>query len=125
MKQELEQALIKAYPHLYAEYNAPSSIGFSFGDGWFLLTEALSKKLEALILALPEEERKHYWARQTKEKFGMLRWYMSAQTAEMTQAIDEAEEQSAKTCERCGRPGEIRENNYWLRCECDVCLLLK
>jgi len=130
MKKELEETLIKAYPNLYVSAIDPSSkslmrFGFSYGDGWFLLTEALSAKLEAMILALPEEERGKYKASQCKEKFGMLRWYMSAETDEMTQAINEAEEQSAKTCERCGRPGTIVPSGGWFRCQCDVCLLLK
>ena len=121
MKKELEQTLIKAYPNLYAEYKH----GFAVGDGWFLLIENLSKKLEALILELPETRRSDFRITQIKEKFGMLRCYMFLCTPEMDKIIQEAEAQSTKTCERCGRPGEIKENNYWLKCQCDVCMLLK
>jgi hypothetical protein len=122
MKKELEQELIKTYPNLYSELR----YGFEgIGDGWFLLIEALSKKLETMILALPEVERLKHRASQCKSKFATLRFYLSAGTSEMYDAIHEAEAQSAKTCEKCGRPGEIRQNNYWIRCECDVCVLLK
>ena len=129
MKKELEEILIKAYPNLYVDHDAPKTISLmSYGfpdDGWFLLIENLSKKLEALILAQPENERRKYRAVQAKSKFATLRFYMSAQTDEMREAINEAEAQSAKTCEKCGRPGEIVSSGGWLRCQCDVCRLLK
>ena len=50
------------------------SWGFECMDGWFLLLRNLSLGLEALILAMPEEERKPFRAAQVKEKFGTLRF---------------------------------------------------
>lgn len=112
MNKELDDKLVQAFPNLYADRNAPMNMtamcwGFEFGDGWKDIIWGLSEKLEAMILALPEEERKHYKASQCKEKFGSMRVYMTASTDEMEEAIDEAEMKSEKTCEICGKLGKI------------------
>ena len=58
---------------------------------------------------------------QMKEKYGTLRFYMNCETEEMSQAIAEAERESAHTCERCGSK-EGKLNRYgWVSCECDKC----
>lgn len=57
---------------------------------------------------------------QLKEKFGALRVYMSYYSKEIDDVIKEAEEKSRKTCESCGKPGEINEFG-WLSCLCDDC----
>lgn len=93
-------------------------IGIECGEGWFTLLRELSAKLEALIVRLPLDARKEYRAEQVKEKFGTLRFYMSALTDEMSEAIRVAEEASAKTCELCGAPGVLRSRG-WLKTLCD------
>lgn len=56
-------------------------------------------------------------ASQIKEKFGTLRFYMTHETPEMSTIIYNAERQSAKTCEECGKPGKLRgERWYYTRC---------
>jgi hypothetical protein len=90
-------------------------------NGWFQIIYDLSLKLEALILAIPdEEERVKYRAMQVKEKFGTLRFYMTAETEEMDKLIDEAESASVKTCEYCGQPGSLRTKG-WCFTLCDKC----
>lgn len=119
MKQELDDALCRDFPNLYRDryYAMPGEtlmcFGFECGDGWEPLIRRLSAKLEAMILATPKYERLVYRAFQVKEKFGTLRFYMAlGQTDEMTAVIREAEEESARTCERCGAPGSRRGRNY-------------
>ena len=34
---------------------------------------------------------------------------------------EEAEVESAKVCEFCGKPGRIRDNEYWMKTLCDEC----
>jgi len=94
--------------------------GFDTMDGWFDIIYRCSAKLEKMILALPEEERPHCRAVQVKEKFGGLRLYMSAETDEMSDAIEEAEREAEATCEYCGKPGKLREGG-WLFTLCDEC----
>lgn len=122
MKKELDDALVRDFPHLYKDRNAPMNVtcmcwGFP-GDGWEPIIRKLSEKLTELINHLPKE---YYYAVQVKEKFASLRFYMSATTEEMLDVIDEAEKESLKTCEYCGKPGEMRSDKFWLKTLCDEC----
>jgi hypothetical protein len=124
MTPELDEALVRDFPNLYRDRNASMQVtcmcwGFP-GDGWEPLIRELSEKLETMILALPEDGRHHVRASQVKEKFGTLRFYMSAETDEMSAAIREAERKSAVTCEICGQPGKSREGG-WILTLCDKC----
>ena len=60
---------------------------------------------------------------QVKEKFGVLRYYMSHGTEEMHDWISEAERKSARTCEDCGKPGKYRSDLGWYLTLCDDCHL--
>ena len=128
MKRELDEKLVKAFPLLYADRGADKRTtamcwGFSCNDGWFDIIWELSSKLEPLI---QEFAKKHpdvdYYPRasQVKEKYGGLCFYMTSATDEMWDLIHEAEEQSCKTCESCGKPGEQRGIG-WINTLCDVC----
>jgi len=57
---------------------------------------------------------------QIKEKFGTLRAYVNWSTPEFDKLIQEAENKSAITCERCGKEGRLR-NGSWLLTLCDDC----
>ena len=56
---------------------------------------------------------------QVKEKFGGLRFYLdSSATEKLHDAIRLAEDESYKTCELCGEPGEPRREG-WIKTLCD------
>jgi len=57
---------------------------------------------------------------QVKEKYGGLRFYMTAGNDEIYNLISKAEELSCKTCEECGSPGEERSGG-WIRTLCSDC----
>lgn len=125
MSPELDEKLCMRFPLLYADRHASMKTtcmcwGFECGDGWYELIKNLSLKLERVIESLPADQREHYRASQVKEKFGSLRVYLTASTEEMEDCILEAEEESARTCEDCGAPGELRSGG-WLRTLCDSC----
>lgn len=125
MRQDLDEALVRDFPNLYTDRNAPMSVtcmcwGFDVGDGWEPLVRELSAALEALIVKLPDGERENYRAMQVKEKFGGLRFYMTCSTDEMQALIDEAERKSYETCEACGQQGCVRKGS-WIRVRCDGC----
>lgn len=124
MKDKLDEALVKDFPNLYRDRHTDMMTtcmcwGFP-GDGWEPLIRKLSAKLEKLILDLPEDDRKECCASQVKEKFGTLRFYMSSSNKEMEALIDEAEAESAVTCEHCSAPGKLRQRSWWLTL-CDTC----
>ncbi len=82
------------------------------GDGWLPILDRLAGDLVLMG-----------WDRdlhQVKEKFGTLRFYIGAGTEEMEARIDQAEDESARTCERCGEPGELRRGG-WQKTLCDRC----
>lgn len=59
-------------------------------------------------------------AAQVKEKFGTLRFYMTTYDDEIENLICKAEVKSGKTCERCGKPGKLRDSGWWVTL-CDAC----
>lgn len=93
--------------------------GVSCGPGWYPILRDLDTDLRQLV--------PNYEVVQVKEKFGTLSFYIAAlenvtddQFTAVRERIRAAEEQSARTCERCGAPGSLREGP-WLRTLCDEC----
>lgn len=124
MRQDLDDALVRDFPLLYASRNDPMSCmgyGFSCGDGWEPLIRRMSATLEAEIAKQPDPSL--YRAEQVKEKFGLVRVYMSSSTPEMEAAIAAAELESSNACESCGKPGFMRNVGWWRHVSCDVCEL--
>lgn len=125
MKKELDDALVKDFPNLYADRRGDMRStcmcwGFDCGDGWEPLIRRCSEKLEKLILALPDPDTNMCKASQIKEKFGSLRFYMTGETDLMSEAIREAEKESMVTCEECGSPGSLKGFG-WVKTLCDSC----
>ncbi|KZV77303.1 hypothetical protein PENSPDRAFT_660526 [Peniophora sp. CONT] len=114
MRAKLTQALFAAYPALYrgrvlSVRENLMSYGFACGDGWYPIIDRLSTTLTRHIGELPVEKRDDYYAFQVKEKFGALRFYMTRSTQEMEDAISAAAQESLRTCEECGEPGETND----------------
>lgn len=86
--------------------------GFECGDGWYDLIAECGAKIHAIDPSVRVE--------QVKEKFGTLRFYVSHYPAGVHEAVCEAEQRSAVTCEDCGAAGELRQGG-WLRTLCDGC----
>jgi hypothetical protein len=128
MRKNLDAYLVRKYPLLYKARHKDMTEtcmcwGFNVNNGWYQLIKRLSVKLEKMIQAMPAEEQEHYYAQQVKEKYSQLRFYMLSSTDEMEKAIEEAEKESAVTCEKCGRPGKLIEGGMkWLMTRCDVCI---
>jgi len=82
------------------------------GPGWVPILDRLAEDLVKLG-----------WDRQldqVKEKFGTLRFYIPVETDAMSDRIQQAEDESAKTCEECGKPGTL-QGKGWLVTNCDEC----
>lgn len=125
MDQFISDRLVAAFPHLYRLWQGRdmhevwrTRQDFECGDGWFDLLWQLSAQLEAVLSALLETERSAYAPTNVKEKFGGLRFYMTKYTPEMTRVISQAEVQSIRTCEQCGKPGSRREADGMIRTRC-------
>lgn len=113
--------LIGRYPVLYQGHEWPitknlMAFGFECNDGWFRLIDELSSQ----ITALDEKNGTQTIAVQVKEKYGGLRFYIESGSDAIYDLIDAAEEESLKTCETCGEPGELRGVG-WVSTRCDAC----
>jgi len=125
-RKEFEAKLVKDFPNLFTDMYGDMRVtcmhwGIDTGPGWYDIIYQLSQKLERIILSLPEDQRHHYKASQVKEKYGGLRFYMWAYHPEMEALCDEAEELSYKTCEKCGKPGQLcgdAQKGEWLYTSC-------
>jgi len=124
MRDELEQTLFTEFPDLYTQDHSHSLMyqGFAVGDGWYNILYRLSTKIKSIVSSMQEEgvDPKEYCAFQVKEKFGGLRFHMHKSTTKIGEAIREAEEEAARTCESCGNPGTLNEGD-WLVTLCGEC----
>jgi len=122
MKKELELKLVEKYPTLYQRYGGDMRKtcmhwGFEHGDGWYNLIDELSSKLEPFGII----------TEQVKEKFGGLRFYCDYPKHLSEKDINKIieikniyENLSYHTCEKCGKPGEVRRGG-WIQTLCDEC----
>lgn len=126
MNKENTEALYDAYPALFHGRRKPltqslMAFGFECGDGWFQILNALSKAITESArrngVDIPEVV-------QVKEKFGTLRFYLGAISSEISdeveRLIEDAEHDSAHTCEICGQPGQLRSDGGWMKTRCET-----
>ncbi len=84
------------------------------GPGWYPILARLEERLGQID---PD-----YQVHQIKENFGTLRFYWAGRDYDVGEvAVADAEAESARTCERCESPGNLRKRRGWLRTLCDSC----
>lgn len=112
-----QDEIVAKYPELFANIGVQGScmnFGIECGDGWLSIIEALCDSIADRGLRFS----------QIKEKYGALRVYMDTIDDVVDGAIRMAEAMSARTCERCGKPGQTRGKG-WLYTVCDECEVLR
>jgi hypothetical protein len=93
-------------------------IHLDVNKGWWPLIDELCKNIKEELDNNLELVGKVY-AVQVKEKFGGLRFYLSAGTEKILELVDKAECKSYETCETCGQPGKLRTDLSWQLTLCD------
>jgi len=121
MNQENTQKLLDDFPEMFFEDgrgpNKTSTMHNNLiycGDGWFDIVYNLCHEIAPMRPKVL----------QIKEKFAGLRFYCSFPkdyTEKGYDFIRKAEHDAYKTCEECGKPGEMRINNGWRMLKCDQC----
>jgi hypothetical protein len=112
MKPELADKLREDFP-LFAKGGFHGrGLSFDCGNGWYKLIRELGERLSEIPDCPPPV--------QLKEKFGEMRIYLCAYPRDTDEIIADIEDRSRTTCERCSRPGKIRDTG-WIRCYCDDC----
>lgn len=124
---KLTKRLCRVAPNLFSSgdlfLNELYFCGFECDNGWYSIIKRAAERLEPLVIIAKREDSTgwkygYYHASQVKEKYGTLRFYLSSATDEMYAIAAEAEKQSAKTCEQCGKPGRLRGRD-WLYTACE------
>ena len=115
MHKILEKTLVKKYPKIFKDYGGDITKtcmgwGLTCGRGWFLLLDELCSKIKD----------KNAVARQVKEKFGTLRFYVDGDES-VHDIVSEYEHKSGETCEDCGEPAKVQSEGGWLKCVCNDC----
>ena len=103
--------IIKSFPKLYLK-----GMYFECGLGWQKIIYDLSMKIEDIL----EKTDNNMYAVQVKEKYGILRFYMTEETEEISKLIEDAEALSTQTCESCGEFGKMRQG-FPFNVKCDKC----
>ena len=123
MREELDAKLVAKYPLIFADrFEDPKTtamcFGFECGDGWYDIIDILCASIQSHIDNHRDPDFGQVVAVQVKEKYGSLRFYTNTGDDTIFALIDMAEMLSERTCEVCGKPGEIREGS-WLKALCD------
>ncbi|MGF6511308.1 hypothetical protein [Paraburkholderia sp. 32] len=124
MSPELDAKLCADYPLIFditaaVDPDAPALLssfaawGFECGDGWYDLIDALCWNLQQAT----KNGGPQVVASQVKEKFGGLRFHVSAPSEEQIRMIELAETMSARLCEIRGNRGKLIQTN-WVRTRC-------
>lgn len=136
MKLELQNKLYEKYPFLQPS-DIPTTpggflwdlrvLGLMFDDGWYDLFDEMCSKIQEVL----EGTNITIAASESKEKFGGLRFYYFLDTSKnktdgdmitgvVREIVEEAEEKSLRTCEKCGGIGTLNTVGY-VRCLCENC----
>ena len=118
MSPKKQAHLLKKYPKLLEGMtkNITESclaFGIECGDGWYKILDAALEKIQALAPGARVS--------QIKEKYGTLRFYLGSANGDAFDIADMAESLSEITCETCGDPGKVRNNNGWYMTRCEKC----
>lgn len=104
----------------------------SCGSGWKNIIFNLVAEMDKIWTGYMRKPGRDAWKLlQLKEKFGGLRFYVQYPESEDSDAkdrkeqsyaaIDFAETQAWKTCERCGKEGHTMSFRYYIATVCDEC----
>lgn len=115
MNEENTQKLFGAFPRLFRSQKEPECF-----DGWFQLIYGLSAEIEKEAARAGLDSESWPEVAQIKEKFGTLRYYVRNTTHEIQALIVRAEQKSAVTCGKCGRPGRLNTDGY-MSVKCPAC----
>jgi hypothetical protein len=121
MTEEKTRKLFERFKFFHPERSLNESLmgfGFECSDGWFNIIWDLCEKIEKELNEHGNDPDFPFEVLQVKEKFGGLRFYTNWETKEIGDLINEAEEKSYKTCEVCGKEGELMTKGYWLQTLC-------
>jgi hypothetical protein len=130
MNEELELQLVKKYPKILRDYKGdPMQTCMAWGvdtdSGWYKPLDRCMEKLQYFCdICSKNGEEVQVVANQIKEKYSTLRFYVSVYGANSIEnniiddIINQAEAESARTCEVTGNHGEPCKRGGWYKTLC-------
>ena len=95
-----------------------TAFGCQCGQGWYEMLRSMCKEIED---AYKEKNKTpDIEIHQIKEKYGTLRVYY-ASSINIRYIINKYEKLSETTCEECGQPGIMHDDNGWFFVRCSDC----
>ena len=125
--EELDKKLCRDFPRIFVErklspMQSAMARGFECGDGWYDIIHDLCTRIQEHCDKNPNVEQVQ--ARQVKEKFGGLRFYVKGGDKSVVKMIMDTENESYRTCEKCGSKVRVSCNvtaNGWISSLCQKC----
>ena len=127
---EFAKYMTETYPVMFSQPYG----GFCIGEGWWVIIKDLCANIQSHIDWTNETRERllknnpydqdipnevpPVIVQQIKEKFGGLRFYYHGGDREVQGMVRMAEAWASRTCEDCGKPGELRTGG-WQRTLCD------
>jgi hypothetical protein len=106
---------------LRARFPIAKSARIECFKGWQPILAGMLERLEATIAQEPAAVRRGRKVTRLREKFGVLRVYLSkVPTPEVQAILDEAHATAMVTCEVCGAPGRMADRHGWISVKCDA-----
>lgn len=128
MRKELEDALVRDFPHLLQDNRGDPAVtclcyGPEVEDGWEPLVRYALTEIEAerQRLLKSEPEKADFRVSQIKEKFGGLRIHLWGGNERVRAIINHAEWASFTICEMCGTTSGITVAGGWIKALCGPC----
>ena len=118
-----ENIIINKYPKIFVQNTVSMKdictfYGLNVRKGWFHIIDSLSNNIQENVDKRGIEQIE---AKQVKEKFGSLRFYVNYYDKEVDDLIRDAAYQASITCEQCGNPGTMKNNEGFIQVSCDGC----
>lgn len=113
MSPKKQEALVSRFPFLKSSGNLREDLmmfGLMCEDGWYKLIKKLCLDIEK---ELKRSGQTDFQVLEVKEKWGGLRYYTSGTSEEILELIDKAEHDSYSICEKCGKPGKLKDWGWW------------
>ena len=119
MNKDLEKELINEFPTFFKDMYGDMTKtcmhwGCSCGKGWFKIIRKACRKVAKL-------DKGTFYFLQIKEKWGRLCLYCTGGNEEIYKIMLKAEEESCKTCEKCGTKKDVTAEGSWIATLCSVC----
>lgn len=117
------QSMRLRYPNLFPEPEnedyAINRYGIEVDPGWFSIVEHMIDQ----VATYAEHQGLNDTFRiiQIKTDCCLLRCNTTLHNDELDQIINAHKERATRTCEQCGKPGEIRMERRWKTVLCDTC----